>query len=125
MSILRKLLLQLAALCFLTVSLSMPAQAAVLGTGEYLALEQRQANLDTVAAAFAREDVRQQLIDMGVDPDQALARVADLPEHELARVAGELEELPAGGNLLALIGAVFVVLLILELTGVINIFNNV
>jgi hypothetical protein len=33
--------------------------------------------------------------------------------------------LPAGGSLLGLIGAVFVVLLILEVTGVIDIFKKV
>ena len=48
-----------------------------------------------------------------------------LGEQELAQLQGQLEQLPAGGSLLALIGAVFVVLLILEVTGVINIFNKV
>jgi len=42
----------------------------------------------------------------------------------LAELNSQLDSLPAGG-VLALIGAVFVVLLILELTGVINVFSKV
>lgn len=37
---------------------------------------------------------------------------------------GQLEQLPAGGSALAVIGIVFLVLLILDLTGVINIFRR-
>ena len=39
-------------------------------------------------------------------------------------VDGALRSAPAGGDILALIGAVFVVLLVLELTGVIDIFKK-
>ena len=40
-------------------------------------------------------------------------------------VQGELDKLPAGGSALGIIGAVFLVLLILEITGVIDIFKKV
>lgn len=109
---------------FLCTSLTLPANAAVLSTGDYLSAGARQANMHTVTAALQREDVRGYLVRMGVDPDNALARVAQLPDEDVARIAEQMEELPAGGSILALIGAVFVVLLILELTGVINIFNK-
>jgi len=122
---LKHLVLQLSLLSFFCVVMPMPAQAAVLSTGDYLAMSERQTYLDTVTAALEREDVRRYLIGMGVDPDDALARVAGLPDRELQQVAGELENLPAGGSVLALVGAVFIVLLILELVGVINIFGKV
>jgi len=64
------------------------------------------------------------MIALGVDPGQARLRVSSLSDTELDQLAGELETLPAGGDILALIGAVFVVLLILELTGVINVFKG-
>ena len=51
------------------------------------------------------------------------ARVAALSTEELRQLKLQIDELPAGG-LLAVIGVVFVVLLILELVGVTNIFNN-
>jgi hypothetical protein len=61
---------------------------------------------------------------LGVDPVAATGRVASLSDQELSRVSGQIDQLPAGGDILAVIGIVFVVLLILELTGVIDIFKK-
>jgi hypothetical protein len=82
------------------------------------------ARIADIQSDLARDEVRHALITLGVDPQQAQARVSSLSDTELNQLAGELETLPAGGDVLALIGAVFVVLLILELTGVINIFGG-
>jgi hypothetical protein len=115
----------LSLLSLLCAVLTAPAaQAAVLTTTQYLSGSERAAHLETVTAVLEREDVREQLIAYGVDPADAAERVALLPDAELAQLALEMEELPAGGSVLALIGAVFLVLMILELTGVINIFNS-
>lgn len=99
------------------------ATAAVVGTADALAMEQRGARLAAVQAGLARTDVQQAMVELGVDPVQAQLRVAALNEQELAQLQGQLDQLPAGG-VLELIGAVFLVLLILELTGVIDIFKK-
>ncbi len=104
---------------------STSAAATVVGTRDALVLEQRGQRLAAVQAQLAREDVQQAMIQLGVDPAEAGMRVAALSEPELAQLQSQLDQLPAGGSILALIGAVFVVLLILEVTGVINIFNKV
>ena len=65
------------------------------------------------------------MVRLGADPLQADARVASLSDAELMKLQGQLDRLPAGGDALAVIGIVFIVLLILELTGVTNIFNRV
>lgn len=104
---------------------STAASAAIIGTGDALAMEQRELRLAEVQAQLAREDVQQAMIQLGVDPVEASLRVAALGEQELAQLQGQLEQLPAGGSILGLIGAVFVVLLILEITGVIDIFKKV
>ena len=110
---------------FLGTSVLAPAQAAVIGTHNYMQSVERQANLAIVDAALLRDDVQQQLTKMGVSPDNARLRVAKLPDRDLARLAENIETMPAGGDsILAIIGIVFVVLLILEVTGVINIFNS-
>ena len=124
MSINRFIALALSTL-LIWAGLSSAASAAIIGTGDALAIEQRESRLAVVQAQLAREDVQQAMIQLGVDPVEASLRVAALGEQELAQLQGQLEQLPAGGSLLALIGAVFVVLLILEVTGVINIFNKV
>ena len=103
--------------------------AAVVSTGDAFAMEQSAAGaserLAGVRAVMARHDVQQAMIRLGVDPVEADLRVAALSGPELAQLQGQLEQLPAGGSLLALIGAVFVVLLILELTGVTDIFKKI
>jgi hypothetical protein len=103
--------------------------AAVVSTGDAFAMEQSATGgserLAEVQAVMARHDVRQAMIRLGVDPMEADLRVAALSGPELAQLQGQLEQLPAGGSLLGLIGAVFVVLLILEVTGVIDIFKKV
>lgn len=99
--------------------------AAVVTTQQAITIEQRQGSVNLVQAKLQRAEVQQAMIELGVDPQQALVRVASLSDQELAELNNQLDSLPAGGGALALIGAVFLVLLILEITGVINIFNKV
>jgi hypothetical protein len=101
------------------------AHAGVIDTATVLEVSDRQANLDRVTSVLRQEAVQQRLQELGVDPAAAEARVAALSSAELAQMAEDLENAPAGGDALGLIGAVFLVLLILELTGVIDIFKKV
>jgi hypothetical protein len=119
------LVVRITFLAFIFSGLSLPAQGGVLMTGDYFAATARADHMAAIDTVLSREDVRTQMVALGVDPDDALSRISEFPDEELAQLAGQMEELPAGGSVLAFIGAVFVVLLILELTGVINIFNKV
>lgn len=105
-------------------SLPPPLSAAIVSTQDVIAADTRDLRVSALQSRLAAEDVRAALIELGVDPRQAQARVASLTDAELTQLENEIDALPAGGGTLALIGAVFVVLLILELTGVTNIFNN-
>lgn len=100
------------------------ASAAVIGTQQALVMETRDLQISEIQSLLAQADVRAAMVDLGVDPEQARLRVASLSDQELGQLQNQLDALPAGGSALALIGAVFLVLLILELTGLINIFNN-
>lgn len=99
--------------------------ASVISTQQAMSADARAAVEGDVRASLARDDVRQAMLRLGADPLEADARVASLSDAELMRLQGQLDRLPAGGDALAVIGVVFVVLLILELTGVTNIFNRV
>jgi hypothetical protein len=72
-----------------------------------------------------RDDVRVQLEALGVNPRDALERVDALTSAELAQLQSHLDDLPAGGDVLAVLGVVLVVLLVLELLGVTNVFTGV
>lgn len=98
--------------------------AGLVGTGTAIEMQENQSRNATVDAFLARDDVREHMIQLGVSPADAQARVAQLTDSELLELQNRIEDLPAGGSILALIGAVFVVLIILELVGVINIFQK-
>jgi hypothetical protein len=108
------------------VSLGMqaPAVAGVVGTAEAIAARQDDGARALVDATLARADVRAQLDSMGVDPAAIEGRLDALSQAEIAALAGQIEHAPAGGDALAVIGIVFVVLIILELVGVIDIFKK-
>ncbi|HEX7080683.1 MAG TPA: PA2779 family protein [Gammaproteobacteria bacterium] len=101
------------------------AYAGVITTEQYLDVVDRQQALDRIDAVLAREEVQHELKRLGVDPAEAAKRVAALTDSELALLADNMESLPAGGDLLGVIGVVFIVLLILELVGVTNVFNKI
>jgi hypothetical protein len=73
-----------------------------------------------------RDDVRQQLEALGVDRDEAIARVTTLSDEEVRQIAARLDQLPAGQGFLAGValtaGVVFIVLIITDLLGVTNVF---
>jgi hypothetical protein len=123
--VIKRLICSLISVAFFGTGMLMPVQAAMVGTQAYLQTSDRQANIAIVDAALLRSDVQQQLADLGVDVENARQRVAGLPDRDLARLAEEIESMPAGGtSLLAVVGIVFIVLLILEVTGVIDIFKG-
>ena len=99
------------------------AFAGLVGTGTAIALEQNQQQQADVQAFLEREDVRKQLVDLGVTQEDAQARIALLTANELQNLNHQINTMPAGSGVLGVVGAVFVVLIILELVGVIDIFN--
>lgn len=101
------------------------AQAGLVATESALALEQRQVRLERLNAALLREDIRGEMLRLGVAPSQVQERLSGLTDQELQQIEGELDALPAGGNVVAVIGVLFIVLLILELVGVIDIFKKI
>jgi hypothetical protein len=100
------------------------AQAGLIGTQASLAMEQRQGRLERVQGLVLRQEVQSQMVAMGVDPAAVQERLAALTDEELQTLEGRLDSLPAGGDALAVVGIVFVVLIILELVGVTNIFTK-
>lgn len=100
-----------------------PAAAAMMGTAEF-APDTRAEQLERIDSFFAQQQVRDLLEGQGVNPDDARARVAALSDAELAMVSQQIDELPAGAGALAVIGIVFLILVILEIVGVTNVFKG-
>jgi hypothetical protein len=74
-----------------------------------------------VMQALARADVRAALAAQGLDPEEVQARVASLTDTEIQQIAGQLDQLPAGGNgwvaAVVLLLIVLLVVLILKVSG--------
>lgn len=109
----------------LAASFQSAAYAGVISTQQYLTAVDREATRQRIDAVLAREEVRNRLEQYGVDPAALDERMAALTDQELQLLATDLESMPAGGSLLGTLGVAFIVLLILELVGVIDIFNKI
>lgn len=120
----RRTCVALMSIALVSMGVQVPASASVVGTAEAVSASRADARA-VVDAALARVDVRAQLAGMGVDPGAIEGRLAALSQDEITTLAGQIEQAPAGGGALAVIGVVFVVLIILEVVGVIDIFKKV
>jgi len=102
------------------------AHAAMVGTD--IVLQQNQQNLDRecLRMLLDRSDVRKQLEAWGVNSEEARARVDSLTDREIAEIAHQMDQMPAGaGGLGIIVGAaliVFLVLLITDILGFTDVF---
>ena len=99
-------------------------EAGIIGTNVAIEAGQRAQDVDTVTRALATVEVREKLAELGVDGAQLDARIAALTDTELRSVAQHIDSMPAGAGAIEVIGIVFLVLLILEAVGVIDIFKK-
>ncbi len=88
-----------------------PAQAAMETTTNAMGGADR-AQLTTM---LEREEVQQQLIEMGVDPADALARVDQMTDEEVAQMNEQIAELPAGAGRISTVELLLIIILILIL----------
>ncbi len=99
------------------------ANAGVVTTAQTIAAEDRDAQINDITTLLARADVADQLVAYGVEPADVTSRLAGLSDAEIALLHQNIETQIAGGDALGIIGAVFLILLILELVGITNIFQ--
>ena len=92
-------------------------------TGPVPATDQRA----KVDAFLNRADVIKIIEAQGIDPEEARKRVASLTDGEIDQLARKIDQLPAGGDIIGTIALIcvifFLVLILLELTGFIDVFT--
>lgn len=119
----RKTSIAILSVAILNMGFAGAAHAAIVDTSA-LVTTNREADLSAIRARLDRAEVRAQFEEMGVDAIAVERRIASLNDRELHRLAMDMQNAPAGGDAVWIVGAVFIVLLILELTGVIDIFKK-
>lgn len=126
-NLLGRVVVRLMAMVMVVVSLPIGyAQAGMVTTDQVLEAAELEQTREDVIEFLAREDVRQQLEALGVDPDEALARAENMTDAEVMQIAGQLEQLPAGqdalGTVLGVVIVIFLVLLVTDILGLTNVF---
>ncbi len=112
-------------LLFMFVSMTgfLPAaQAAMIGTGQIMDHQQAQQDRAHVKTLLKRTDLAAQLKGAGVDPTQLQARVDALTDGEVALLAEQLDQLPAGSGILGTAVFIFLVLLATDILGYTEVF---
>lgn len=120
----RKFAIGILSVAVLNLGLTGAASAAIADTAALVATD-RAADMSVVRTQLDRADVRAKMEEMGVDATAVDRRLANLNDRELHQLAADIQSAPAGGDAVWIVGAVFIVLIILELTGVIDIFKKV
>ena len=100
----------------LTLLLSVPYQpavAALVGTESMLDMSRSQQARETLKQFMAREDVRSAIVAQGVAPAEADARLNSLTDAEVIQLADQINQLPAGGDILGLAVVVLVIVILI------------
>ncbi|HYJ40984.1 MAG TPA: PA2779 family protein, partial [Steroidobacteraceae bacterium] len=91
------------------------ASAAIVDTAT-LVTPDRAADMSVVRNHLDRADVRAKMEEMGIEATAVDRRLARLNDRELHKLAADMQNAPAGGaDAVWIVGAVFIVLIILEL----------
>jgi hypothetical protein len=115
------------AVVMLVVSIPLgAARAALVTTDQILAEADGVTDRERILAFLGRAEVREQIVALGVDPAEAMARVAALSDAQVREIAGQLDQLPAGQSAIGVVvGAIliiFLVLLVTDLLGLTDVF---
>jgi len=120
----RGLLVRLVSVALISAGFMQFSHAGMIDTGYMVDSEAREASLARIEVMLASDDVAKQLAALGVDRSLIAERLQGLSNVELMALEGKMDQQLAGGDALAIIGIVFLVLMILELVGVTDIFKS-
>jgi len=109
-------------LVFALFLLTLPSQGWAMFIPADQASPARQADLGAIQKTLESAVVKQRLMDFGLSPEEALARINMLSDEQTHKLAANLDSLQAGadggvGVLVFLLLVVIIVVVILEATG--------
>jgi hypothetical protein len=117
----------LTAVCIVSSGLLAPAYATTISTEQLAAATAAavgvlSANHQRLHAALDRTDLAAALQARGVSVEALRDRVDALTDAEAAQVLAQIDQAPAGGDVLGIIFTVFIVLLVTDILGVTKVF---
>ena len=99
----------------LTMLLSVPYQSAVAAlveTETMLDMSRGQEAREALKQFMVRKDVRSAIVSQGVDPLEADARLNSLTDAEVIQLVDQIDQLPAGGDVLGLAVVILVIVIL-------------
>lgn len=108
--------------CIALGGMPLSAQAAIVTTEQAMVTPAGDANRERVSAFLARDEVRNALQAQGASADDAIDRVKAMSDAEVAQLADRVDQAPAGGDVLGVLFAVFVILLVTDILGFTQVF---
>lgn len=121
----KRLICVVLALSVFNLAFAGVANAGILSSSDIVTAEQVQLDRAQLKSLFARADVQDKLIAMGVDVAAAQLRVDTMSEQEIQQMAASMDEMPAGAGFVETLVLAFLVLIVLEVTGVTDVLPNI
>jgi hypothetical protein len=108
------------------IGMNMPinlVQAAIMDSDESVSINSQTQNpRQKIVQFLQRDEVVRELSKQGIDTVLAQSRVAAMTDAEASQVAGQIDQLPAGGDILGLVFTLFIILLITDILGLTKVF---
>ena len=105
------------------MSLSFSSTQAAMISNDVVINHAQQSKAKTeLLQTINRSDVKQQLLNMGVAPENIESRINLMTHEEIAQLNQQIGELPAGGDVLGVILIIFIVFVITDVIGATDIF---
>ncbi len=99
------------------------AQAEMLGTDAAISKYAQHSDRSFLMDELQREEVRAQIVALGVDPAEAEARLAALSDAEVASIVTQMENDSAGADIIGTLFTIFIILLVTDILCLTRIFN--
>ena len=98
------------------------AQAAIISNSQVMDNLEQASNKEALLQTIHRVDVQEQLVRMGVSTADIEHRIDNMTQEEIAQLNQQLDELPAGGDILGIIVLIFIIFVITDVIGATDIF---
>lgn len=102
-----------------------PLQAAMVDNTQLIAQSQQEITKQQVLSELERQDVQDKLVAMGVDVEDAKQRIQQMSNQELAQIAQDFEQMPAGSGILGALLIIFIVFVVTDMLGATDVFGFV
>lgn len=97
-------------------------QAAIIANDQLIQQTQQASDREALLQTVQRADVQEQLLLMGVNTADIESRISQMTADEVAQLNQQINELPAGGDVLGIIVLIFIVFVITDVIGATDIF---